>query len=156
MTGEQAMRGLALVGVVAAVLWLPATGPAHAGEALASNPAAIIPDAAAAGSDQPIATVEGKNLIGRDVTGPRDETVGEIDSVFVDAKGNVKQIFVTGAAGGRGVAIDWKDVMVSDNGKKIAVNVTKDQLKAMPEYSYARPEQQGTVFTDEASAAQAP
>src|SRR5205085_1850268 len=98
------------------------------------NPAAIIPDAAAAGSDQPIATVEGKNLIGRDVTSAQDQNLGEIDSVYVDAKGNVKQIIVTGAAGGRSVAIDWKDVVVSDNGKKIGVNATKDQLARMPEY----------------------
>jgi len=148
------MRGLVLV-CAAVVLWLSAPGPTHAGEALASNPAAIIPDAAAAGSEQPIATVEGGNLIGRDVTAARDQTVGEIESVYVDAKGNVKQIIVT-SGGERSVAIDWKDVMVSDNGKKIAVNTTADQLMNMPAYSYAKPEQQGTVFRDDASAARVP
>jgi hypothetical protein len=148
MTGTHAMRGFML----AVCLW---NGAAHAGEAIASNPAAIIPDAAAAGIEQPIATIEGKNLIGRDVTSARDQTVGEIESVYVDAAGNVKQVIVTGP-GDRSVAIDWKDVVVSDNGKKIAVNATRDQLMMMPEYSYVKPEQQGTVFTDEASAAHAP
>ena len=152
MTGKQAMRGLILL-CAAAILWPEV--PARAGEAIASNPAAVIPDAAAAGSEQPIATVEGKNLIGREVTGARDQTVGEIESVYVDAKGNVKQIIVTGD-GDRSVAIDWKDVVVSDNGKKIAVNATTNQLMTMPAYSYAKPEQQGTVFTDDASAAHAP
>ena len=73
----------------------------------------------------------------------------------MDAKGNVKQIIVT-SGGERSVAIDWKDVMVSDNGKKIAVNTTADQLMNMPAYSYAKPEQQGTVFSDDASAARVP
>lgn len=127
---------------------------ARADEAIASNPAAVLPTAGPAG-EQPMATVEGKNLIGREVTSARDEIVGEIDSVYVDARGNVKQIIIIGS-GERSVAIDWKDVMVSDGGKKIAVNLSKDQLTRMPEYSYAQPEQQGTVFTDEANAAQVP
>lgn len=153
MTGTRATRGVLL----AVFLWpaLLLNGAAHAGEAIASNPAAIIPDAAAAGSEQPIAAVAGKNLIGRDVTSARDQIVGEVDSVYVDARGNVKQIIVTGP-GDRSVAIDWKDVVVSDNGKKIAVSATPEQLASMPEYSYAKPEQQGTVFTDDASAAHAP
>lgn len=128
---------------------------AHAEEAIASNPAAVLPNAESAGSEQPMATVDGKNLIGREVTTARDQIVGEIDSVYVDARGNVKQIIIIGS-GDRSVAIDWKDVMVSENGKKIAINASKDQLTKMPAYSYARPEQQGTVFTDEANAAHAP
>ena len=55
------------------------------------------------------------------------------------------------------IAIDWKDVVVTENGKKLAVNAPRDQLMGLPEYRYAKPEQQGTVFTDEeASAASAP
>lgn len=151
MAGIHVTRGFIMLCAMALVC----SGAARAAEALASNPAAIIPDAAAVGSDQPIATVEGKNLIGRDVTSAEEQAVGEIDSVYVDSKGNVKQIIVTGPAE-RSVAIDWKDVVVSDNGKKIAVNATADQLKTMPAYSYAKPEQQGTVFTDDASAAHVP
>ncbi|MEN3976799.1 PRC-barrel domain-containing protein [Emcibacter sp. SYSU 3D8] len=126
---------------------------ARADEALASNPAAIIPGAAAAaGGQQPMGTIEGKNLIGRDLTSARDQLIGEIESVYVDGKGNVKQVIVTGM-GDRTVAIDWKDVVVSDNGKKVAVNASSDQLKNKPDYKYAKPEQQGTVFTDEQSSA---
>jgi len=151
MTGNLAtLRFIPLFAVM--LLWGAA---AYADEAIASNPAAILPNAGSADGEQPMATVDGKNLIGREVTSARDEIVGEIDSVYVDAQGNVKQIIITGS-GDRSVAIDWKDVMVSDNGKKIAVDVSKDQLTKMPEYSYARPEQQGTVFTDEANAADVP
>ncbi|MGE0666762.1 MAG: PRC-barrel domain-containing protein [Sphingomonadales bacterium] len=135
---------------LSAAMWLPA--PALAEEALASNPAAIVPDAAAAGSGDPVGTVNGDNLIGRDVTSARDRVVGEIESVYVDAKGNVKQIIVTNA-GGRTFAVDWSAVVVTENGKKIAVTAAPDQLSRMPEYRYARPEQQGTVFTDEQSSA---
>jgi hypothetical protein len=126
-------------------------GLAIAGEALASNPA-ILSNAAAVGSDQPIAALEAHDLIGRDVTNPEDATIGEIESVYVDAKGNVRQVIV--AVGGflgvaeRGVALDWKDLVVSDDGKKIALDATKDQLAKMPAYSYAKPSQRGTVFAD--------
>ena len=162
MWGTHYGAGMAINGIsrslcyasLAAMVWLPAA--ACADEALASNPAAIIPNAAAAGSDQPIATVQGDNLIGRDVTDSGDRVVGEIESVYVDAKGNVRKLIVTGI-GRNPVAIDWKNVVVSDNGKKIAVTASRDQLMQAPGYRYAKPEQQGTVFTDDnASTAQVP
>jgi hypothetical protein len=155
MTPKRAMRGLDLL-IAAALAWAPAATPVRADEAMASNPAAIIPDAAAAGITAPVGTIQGKNLIGRDVTSARDQAVGEIESVYVDEKGNVKQVILTGLGEHR-IAIDWKDVVVTENGKKLAVNAPRDQLMGLPEYRYAKPEQQGTVFTDEeASAASAP
>ncbi len=123
--------------------------PALADAALASNPAAIVPAASAApGGAQPIATVNGGNLIGRDVTSARDQLVGEIESVYVDGKGNVRQVIVTGMRE-HPIAIDWKDIVVSEAGTKLAINAPRDQVMSMPAYRYAKPEQQGTVFTDD-------
>lgn len=122
--------------------------PALADAALASNPAAIIPDAAAAaGGAQPIATVNGGNLIGCDVTSAGDQLVGEIESVRVDGRGNVRQVIVTGMRDDP-IAIDWTDIVVSENGAKLAVNAARDEVMAKPAYRYDKPEQQGTVFTD--------
>ena len=82
--------------------------------------------------------------------------MGEIESVYVDGNGNVKQVIIVGM-GDHTVAVDWKDVVVTENGKKLAVNASRDQLMSLPGYRYAKPEQQGTVFTDgDASAASAP
>jgi hypothetical protein len=137
-----------IVSGAAVLLWILPAGGAAAGEALASNPAAVVSGGAAIGSDQPIATVEGKNLIGREVTGAHDQPVGEIESVYVDAKGNVRQILVE-TERDHVVAIDWKDVMVSDSGRKIAVSAGRDRISKLPAYRYVNPAQRGTVFTDE-------
>ncbi len=143
------MRTAMLLGLTAA-LSLAATS-ANAGEALASNPA-IVAASATVGGDQPVTAVAAQDLIGRDVTNPQDATIGEIESVYVDAKGNVRQVIV--AVGGflgvgeRSIALEWKDLVVSDGGKKIAANTTKDQLMKVPAYSYAKLSQQGTVFAD--------
>ncbi len=143
------MRTAMLLGMSAVLLFTASS--ANAGEALASNPAIVAASAAVPG-DQPVEAIAAQDLIGRDVTNPQDATIGEIESVYVDAKGNVRQVIVSVggflAIGERSVALDWKDLVVSDGGKKIAATATKDQLMNMPAYSYAKPSQQGTVFAD--------
>src|SRR5262249_8554394 len=44
--------------------------------------------------------------------------------------------------------IAWSDLKISDNGDKVMVNMTKDQLKAKPEYRYSSESLRGQVFTD--------
>ncbi len=134
---------------VATVSALGQSGAARADEALASSPA-IISDAAALGTDGPVAAVRAKDLIGRHVTGRQDVAVGEIESVHVDGQGNVREIIVAvGGVDGHGIAIPWRDVVVSDSGRKLAIDMTRDQLTSMPAHAYAKPSQQGTVFTDD-------
>jgi len=50
--------------------------------------------------------------------------------------------------GNREVRIAWSDLKISDNGEKVMVNMTKDELKAKPEYKYANESYRGQVFTD--------
>ena len=76
-----------------------------------------------------------KKLIGRNVKNPQDETVGEIESVYINADGKVDSVIlgVGGflGVGERHVRVAWKDLSISDNGNKVVINATKDQLKGM-------------------------
>lgn len=100
----------------------------------------------------PVEAVTAKALIGRYVTNTHEDILGEVESVRVDGKGNVQEIIV--ATGERTVAVRWKDVVVSDNGKKLAIGATREQLAAMPAYAYTDKSQQGTVFGDADTAAE--
>lgn len=93
-----------------------------------------------------------KKLIGRNVKNPQNDTIGEIESVYIDADGKVDSVIV-GVGGFLGlgerlVRVAWKDLQISDNGEKVVVNMTKDQLQAMPPYNYRDPKAKGQVFPD--------
>ena len=95
---------------------------------------------------------DAKKLIGRNVKNPQDETVGEIESVHITADGKVDSVIlgVGGflGVGERHVRVAWKDLRVSDNGEKVVINATKDQLKAMAPYTYRDAKLRGQVFND--------
>ena len=63
---------------------------------------------------------DAKKLIGRNVKNPQDETVGEIESVYINADGKVDSVIlgVGGflGVGERHVRVAWKDLRISDNG----------------------------------------
>src|SRR5215213_8942625 len=48
--------------------------------------------------------------------------------------------------GDREVRIAWSDLKITDNGEKVMVNMTKDELKAKPEYRYKNESWRGQVF----------
>jgi hypothetical protein len=50
--------------------------------------------------------------------------------------------------GEREVQLAWKDLQIADNGEKVTVNMTKDQLKAMAPYTYKDTSWRGNVFSD--------
>ena len=90
----------------------------------------------------PATTVSGdaRKLIGRRVQNARNDTNGEIRSVYIGPDGKVDSLIV--AVGGilgvgeREVRLAWSDLRVSDNGEKLVLNMTRDELKARPEYKY--------------------
>ncbi len=84
------------------------------------------------------ARMEGSHLIGLSVRNSANESIGSIDDVLVDADGRVRQVVVSVGGflgiGDRKVAIGW-DQLRFDRQRDIAmVNLTKDQVRAMPEY----------------------
>lgn len=95
---------------------------------------------------------DAKNLIGRNVQNRQNETVGEIKSVFIGPDGKVDSVMVGVGGflgiGEREVQLRWKDLQVTDGGRKVVVDMTKDQLKALPEYKYGNTAWRGQVFDD--------
>lgn len=96
---------------------------------------------------------DAKKLIGRNIQNRQDETIGEIKSVFIGPDGKVDSVMV--GAGGflgigeREVRLPWKDLVVMEGGRKVVVDMTKDQLKALPEYKYRDTAWRGQVFNDQ-------
>ena len=98
------------------------------------------------------ASADTRKLIGRNIQNQNNETIGEIEAVFLNSQGKVDGV-VVGVGGFLGinqreVLLAWKDLNIMNNGEKVTVNMTKDQLKAMPEYKYKDPSYRGQIFTD--------
>jgi hypothetical protein len=95
---------------------------------------------------------DAQKLIGRNVKNADDETIGEIKSVHIGADGKVDQLIVGVGGflgvGEREVAIAWNDLTISGNGERVVANMSKDQLKALPEYKYSDPSYRGRIFGD--------
>lgn len=95
---------------------------------------------------------DAKKLIGRNVKNTNGDTIGEIKSVYISADGTVDSVMVGVGGflgvGEREVQLAWKDLQIADNGEKVTVDMTKDQLKAMAPYSYKDTSWRGKVFSD--------
>jgi hypothetical protein len=96
--------------------------------------------------------IDGNKLIGQSVQNQADnKTVGSIDSVIIGQNGKIQTV-VLGVGGFLGVgkkdvAVDWNQIHVTDNGRKVTMNADKDQLKAMPDYVWPQDHARGSVWT---------
>lgn len=92
--------------------------------------------------DMPAPTLSGdtRKLVGRSVYNAGNETIGEIRSVYIGPDGKVDSLIVGVGGivgiGEREVRLAWSDLRLSDNGEKVVLDVTRDALKARPEYKY--------------------
>jgi sporulation protein YlmC with PRC-barrel domain len=98
------------------------------------------------------AAADASKLIGRSVTNKNNDTIGKIESVYLNASGKVDSVIV-GVGGFLGMGeryarLHWKDLQISDNGEKVMLDMTKDQLKAMAPYKYKDDAERGQVFND--------
>lgn len=119
----------------------PSTAPGHSTVRTADKDLTAAPAAA-----------DANKLIGRSVTNKNNDTIGKIESVYLDANGKVDSVIV-GVGGFLGVGeryarLHWKDLKISDNGEKVMLDMTKDQLKAMAPYKYKDQAERGQVFND--------
>jgi len=142
-------RHALLVGVI--------TGLAATASAQTTSPAPATPATppAATSATKPMPgpqAADAKKLIGRNIKNADGDTIGEIKSVYISSEGTVDSVMVGVGGflgvGEREVQLAWKDLHVADNGEKVTVNMTKDQLKAMAPYSYKDTSWRGNVFTD--------
>lgn len=135
----------ALIGSLAATAGAQAQTPS----ATPGHPAARVADKDMTAAP---AAADAKKLIGRSVTNKNDDTIGKIESVYLDANGKVDSVIV-GVGGFLGVGeryarLHWKDLQIRDHGEKVVLDMSKDQLKAMAPYKYKDNAERGQVFND--------
>ena len=109
----------------------------------ADNPAATPPGS-------PAVTVlndhEVEGILGREVRSADDANMGRIVDVIVDRSGKVPAAIIDFGGflgvGSRKIAVDWNALHFPQPGKpgaRIALELTRDQVKAAPEYQEGKP-----------------
>jgi len=108
------------------------------------------PSAATTTTTQTTAEVDAGKLIGQDVADAGGNTVGEIDSVMLDANGKVQAVVIDVSSwleAEKLISVPWTDLQISGD-NKVTSNLTKENATAATAYAYADPAYKGTVFTD--------
>jgi PRC-barrel domain len=89
---------------------------------------------------------EVEGVLGRDVRSATDENMGRIVDVLVDRSGQVRAAIIDFGGflgvGSRKIAVDWSTLHFPQPGKaggQIALELTRDQVKAAPEYQDGKP-----------------
>ncbi len=89
---------------------------------------------------------EVEGVLGRDVRSAADEDMGRIVDVLVDRAGQVRAAIIDFGGflgvGSRKIAVDWNALHFPQPGKpeeRIALDLTRDQVKAAPEYREGKP-----------------
>ena len=141
-TFRPAIAAAALLALSAGVIVAAAENDADKAEAPAASPAS--PPAA------PEITILNKHevegVLGREVRSTADENMGRIADVLVDRSGEVRAAIIDFGGflgvGSRKIAVDWNALHVPPPGKpgsRIALELTRDQVKAAPEYQEGKP-----------------
>ncbi len=85
-------------------------------------------------------------ILGRDIRSPTDENMGRIADVIVDRGGQVRAAVIDFGGflgvGSRKIAVAWKALQflnVASKGESITLELTRDQVKAAPEYKDDQP-----------------
>lgn len=113
------------------------------------------PSTTASATQQQSHQWRGSQLIGLDVYNDKDENIGDINDIILGKDGKI-ELIVVGVGGWLGmgqhdVALRWEQVRFSEQPRKgdganaeagekpdhARVNMTKDQLKALPAFKYA-------------------
>ncbi len=123
----------------------PATPPPPAQQQNPTPPVAPKPPAPPA-SVTIIGAKEAHGVLGRDVRSAANEDMGHIVDVIVDRSGAVRAAIIDFGGflgvGSRKIAVDWNALRfgrVADKSDAITLELTKDQVKAAPEYKEDTP-----------------
>jgi PRC-barrel domain len=89
---------------------------------------------------------EVEGILGRDVRSSTDENMGRIVDVLVDRSGQARAAIIDFGGflglGSRKIAVDWNALRFPPPGKsgtRITLELTRDQVKAAPEYQEGKP-----------------
>jgi len=93
-----------------------------------------------------IGASEAHGVLGREVRSPADEDMGRIVDVIVDRPGTVRAAVIDFGGflgvGSRKIVVDWNALhfgQIANKGERITLELTKDQVKAAPEYKEDAP-----------------
>ena len=84
-------------------------------------------------------------ILGKEVRSPTGENMGRIVDVIVDRSGQTRAALIDFGGflgvGSRKIVVDWSALHFSPKGKseQVTVDLTRDQLKAAPEYRSGKP-----------------
>ena len=89
---------------------------------------------------------EVEGILGRDVVSAADENMGRVVDVIVDRSGTVRAAIIDFGGflgvGSRKIAVEWNALHFPPPAKpdaKITLDLTRDQVKAAPEYQEGKP-----------------
>jgi hypothetical protein len=109
-------------------------------------PVAVPKEAVPAPSVTIIEAADAHGVLGRDVRSPTDEDMGRIVDVIVDRAGQVRAAVIDFGGflgvGSRKIVVDWNALhfgQIANKGESITLELTKDQVKAAPEYKEDAP-----------------
>jgi hypothetical protein len=142
------MRHLSAVAIaitLAAIL----AGPSSGDELQVNQEKAQSKAAAPESTPAPLLTILGswqaESILGKEVRSKTNENIGRIVDVVVDRRGRVRAAIVDFGGflgvGSRKIAVDWDALKFSpgDDGHNIVtLDLTRDQMKAAPEYKEKR------------------
>lgn len=143
-------KGLITTGLAAALFAALVTLSAASDDAPAPAPGAATDQGSTAPAEPPTVTVlnnhEVEGILGRQVLGAADENMGRIVDVIVDHSGRVRAAVIDFGGflgvGSRKIAVDWSALHFPPPGQpnaKISLDLTRDQVKAAPEYQEDKP-----------------
>jgi len=144
MRGDQRLRRAGPIAGFAVLLCLAIASAVAYGEDTASSGNAAAPPTA------PEVTVLGNHevegVLGREVLSATNENMGRIVDVLVDRGGQVRAAIIDFGGflgvGSRKIAVDWTALHFpppAKPGARIALELTRDQVKAAPEYHDGKP-----------------
>jgi hypothetical protein len=93
-----------------------------------------------------IDAVEAHGILGRDIRSPANENMGRIVDVIVDRSGKPRAALIDFGGflgvGSRKIVVDWSALHfwnVANKAESITLELTRDQVKAAPEYKEDKP-----------------
>jgi hypothetical protein len=112
----------------------------------APAPAAVPTEKAPPPSVTVIDAVDAHGILGREVRSPANEDMGRLVDVIVDRSGTVRAAVIDFGGflgvGSRKIVVDWSALHfwnVANPGKSITLELSRDQVKAAPEYKDDQP-----------------
>ena len=94
--------------------------------------------------------VDAGSLIGKNIVDAKGDTIGEIDSVMVNAAGKVDAVIVDVSGwleSKKLISVPWSDLKQTADGK-ITSSITKESANSAADYKYVDETRRGKVLTD--------